>query len=48
MKKWALPVIAIVIFGAVLTLWRRPAQGDAEPTAAPAESKGRVAFRMEQ
>ena len=48
MKKWILPVIAIVIFGAVLTLWRRPAQGDAEPTAAPAESKGRVAFRMEQ
>ena len=48
MKKWALPLIAIVIFGAVLTLWRRPAQGDAEPTAAPAESKGRVAFRMEQ
>jgi len=48
MKKWALPVIAIVIFGAVLTLWKRPAQGDAEPTAPPAESKGRVAFRMEQ
>ena len=48
MKKWALPVIAIVIFGAALTLWKRPAQGDAEPTAPPAESKGRVAFRMEQ
>ena len=48
MKKWALPVIAIVIFGAVLTLWKRPAQGDAEPTPPPAESKGRVAFRMEQ
>ena len=48
MKKWILPVIAIVLFGAVLTLWKRPAQGDAEPTAPPAESKGRVAFRMEQ
>ena len=48
MKKWALPVIAIVIFGAVLTLWKRPAQGDAEPTPPPAESKGRVPFRMEQ
>src|SRR5205809_6579043 len=48
MKKWALPVIAIVLFGAVLTLWKRPAQGDAEPTAPPAESKGRVPFRMEQ
>ena len=48
MKKWILPVIAIVLLGAVLTLWKRPAQGDAEPTAPPAESKGRVAFRMEQ
>src|SRR5436309_5231452 len=48
MKKWILPVIAIVLFGAVLTLWKRPAQGDAEPTAPPAESTGRVAFRMEQ
>ena len=48
MKKWILPVIAIVIFGAVLMLWKRPAQGDAEPTPPPAESKGRVAFRMEQ
>jgi len=41
-------VIALVIFGAVLTLWKRPAQGDAEPTPPPAESKGRVPFRMEQ
>src|SRR5436190_2171170 len=48
MKKWILPVIAIVLFGAVLTLWKRPAQGDAEPTPLPAESTGRVAFRMEQ
>ena len=48
MKKWALPAIAIVILGAALTLWKRPAPGDAEPTPAPAESTGRVLFRMEQ
>ena len=48
MKKWALPAIAIAILGAALTLWKRPAPGDAEPTPAPAESTGRVLFRMEQ
>ena len=48
MKKWILPAVAIVILGAVLTMWKRPAQGDAEPTPPPAESKGRVPFRMEQ
>ena len=48
MKKWILPAVAIVILGTVLTLWKRPAQGDAEPTPPPAESKGRVPFRMEQ
>src|SRR5947209_18620518 len=48
MKKWILPAVAIVILGTVLTLWKRPAQGDPEPTPPPAESKGRVAFRMEQ
>ena len=48
MKKWALPVIAIVILGAALTLWKSPAQKDAEPTPPPAESTGRVLFRMEQ
>jgi cobalt-zinc-cadmium efflux system membrane fusion protein len=48
MKQWLLPVIAIIVLGAVLTLWKRPAQGDAEPTPPQAESTGRVLFRMEQ
>src|SRR2546429_8833729 len=48
MKKWILPAVAIVILGTVLMLWKRPAQGDAEPTPPSAEFKGRVPFRMEQ
>ncbi len=48
MKKWILPVIAIIILGSVLILWKRPAQGDADATPPPAESTGRVPFRMEQ
>ena len=48
MKKWALPVIVVVIVAAALILWKRPAQGDAEATPPSAESTGLVSFRMEQ
>src|SRR5881296_2679525 len=49
MKKWILPIIAIAAIAAVLLLWKRPAQGDAEPApAAAAVSTGIVQFRMEQ
>ena len=48
MKKWALPVIVVVIVAAALVLWKRPAQGDAEATPPSAESTGLVSFRMEQ
>jgi len=47
-KKWALPVIVVVIVAAALILWKRPAQGDAEATPPSAESTGLVSFRMEQ
>src|SRR5881396_4037586 len=49
MKKWILPIIAIAAIAAVLLLWKRPAQGDAEPApAAAAVATGIVQFRMEQ
>ena len=48
MKKWALPVIVVVIVAAALVLWKRPAQGDAEAIPPPVESTGLVPFRMEQ
>ena len=48
MKKWALPVIVVVIVAAALVLWKRPAQGDAEAIPPSVESTGLVPFRMEQ
>jgi cobalt-zinc-cadmium efflux system membrane fusion protein len=49
MKKWMFPIIAVAIVGAALLLWKRPAQGDAEPApAAAAAPTGIVQFRMEQ
>ena len=49
MKKWIFPIIAVAAIAAVLLLWKRPAQGDAEPAPAPATaSTGIVQFRMEQ
>ena len=49
MKKWIFPIIAVAAIAAVLLLWKRPAQGDAEPApAAATASTGIVQFRMEQ
>ena len=49
LKKWIFPVIAVAAVAALLLLWKRPAQGDAEPTPAAATTPtGIVQFRMEQ
>src|SRR5262245_18719641 len=48
LKKWLFPIIAVAVVAAVLILWKRPAQGDADATPPATASTGVVQFRMEQ
>ena len=48
LKKWLFPIIAVAVIAAVLFIWRRPVQEDADATLPAATSTGLVQFRMEQ
>src|SRR5437773_5846705 len=48
MKKWVFPAIVVAVIAAALIVWKRPAQGDAEPAPTANASTGIVQFRMEQ
>ncbi len=48
MTKWIFLLVAVLLIAAVLILWKRPAQTDAEPVPAATASTGIVQFRMEQ
>jgi cobalt-zinc-cadmium efflux system membrane fusion protein len=47
-KKWVFTIIVLAAVPAALLLWKRPAQGDVEPTPAATATTGVVPFRMEQ
>jgi len=48
LKKWLFPIIAVAVIAAVLFIWKRPVQEDADATLPAATSTGLVQFRMEQ
>src|SRR5262245_36473802 len=48
LTKWLFPIIAVAVLAAVLVIWKRPRQGDAEATPPATTTTGVVQFRMEQ
>jgi len=49
MTRWILPItVAIVLAVAAAIFWNRPEQAGVDAAAQPAETNGRVPFRMEQ